>query len=85
MNAAAALLQPRYAGAAAGGDPVGDADAVVEPGEQSCRLHAEVAGSTLTLLPGQGHMIHYSAKARILRAVEAQMALTGRRLSWQSR
>ncbi len=79
-------VQPRYAALRL---PVailsGDADAVVEPGEQSCRLNAEVAGSTLTLLPGQGHMIHYSAKARILRAVEAQMALTGRRLSWQSR
>ncbi len=86
MNAAAALSQPHYAALRL---PVailsGDADAVVDPAEQSCRLHAEVAGSTLTLLPGQGHMIHYSAKARILRAITAQMALTGRRLSWQSR
>ncbi len=86
MNAAAALSQPHYAALRL---PVailsGDADAVVDPAEQSCRLHAEVAGSTLTLLPGQGHMIHYSAKARILRAITAQMALTGGRLSWQSR
>ncbi|PIK71758.1 alpha/beta hydrolase, partial [Methylobacterium frigidaeris] len=48
MNTAVALLQPRYAGLRL---PVailsGDADAVVEPAEQSCRLHAEVAGSTL--------------------------------------
>ncbi|KMO31803.1 alpha/beta fold hydrolase [Methylobacterium aquaticum] len=86
MNTAVALLQPRYAGLRL---PVailsGDTDAVVDPTEQSCRLHAEVAGSTLTLLPGQGHMIHYSAKARILRAVDAQMALTGRTLAWRSR
>lgn len=86
MNGAVALLQPRYASLRL---PVailsGDADAIVEAGEQSCRLHAEVAGSTLTLLPGQGHMIHYSAKARIVRAVDAQMALTGRTLAWRSR
>ncbi|TNC10495.1 alpha/beta hydrolase [Methylobacterium terricola] len=85
MNAAVALMQARYASLRL---PVailsGDADAVVDPTEQSCRLHREVAGSTLTLLPGQGHMIHYSAKARILRAVEAQMALTGRTLAWRS-
>ncbi|KMO15804.1 alpha/beta fold hydrolase [Methylobacterium platani] len=86
MNAAVALMQGRYAALRL---PVailsGDADAVVSPQEQSCRLHAAVAGSTLTLLPGQGHMIHYSAKARILRAIGAQMALTGRTLSWHSR
>ncbi|AWN48824.1 alpha/beta hydrolase [Methylobacterium terrae] len=86
MNAAVALMQSRYAALRL---PVailsGDADAVVDPAEQSCRLHAEVAGSTLTLLPGQGHMIHYAAKARIVRAVDAQMALTGRTLAWRSR
>ncbi|MGX7706166.1 alpha/beta fold hydrolase [Methylobacterium sp. Gmos1] len=86
MNTAVALMQPRYAALRL---PVailsGDADAVVDPAEQSCRLHAELAGSTLTLLPGQGHMIHYSSKARILRAVEAQMALNGRTLAWRSR
>lgn len=86
MNTAVALMQPRYAALRL---PVailsGDADAIVDPAEQSCRLHAELAGSTLTLLPGQGHMIHYFAKARILRAVDAQMALTGRTLAWRSR
>lgn len=86
MNTAVALMQARYPSLRL---PVailsGDADAIVDPTEQSCRLHQEVAGSTLTLLPGQGHMIHYSAKARILRAVEAQMALNGRTLAWRSR
>ncbi|AWN50805.1 alpha/beta hydrolase [Methylobacterium sp. 17Sr1-1] len=86
MNTAVALMQPRYTALRL---PVailsGDADAIVDPAEQSCRLHAELAGSTLTLLPGQGHMMHYFAKARILRAVEAQMALTGRTLAWRSR
>jgi hypothetical protein len=37
--------------------------AVVDPREQSCRLHDEVAGSTLTLLAGKGHMIHYGIEA----------------------
>ncbi|MFH6785628.1 MULTISPECIES: alpha/beta fold hydrolase [Methylobacterium] len=86
MNSAVALMQSRYASLRL---PVailsGDADAVVDPTEQSCRLHREVAGSTLTLLPGQGHMIHYAAKARIAKAIEAQMALTGRTLAWRSR
>jgi pimeloyl-ACP methyl ester carboxylesterase len=86
MNAAVALLQGHYPSLRL---PVailsGDADAVVDPREQSCRLHEEVAGSTLTLLPDQGHMIHYAANARIVRAVHAQMALTGRTLAWRSR
>jgi pimeloyl-ACP methyl ester carboxylesterase len=84
MTTAAALLQPHYPRLRL---PVailsGDADAVVDPREQSCRLHDEVAGSTLTLLAGKGHMIHYGAAARIARAVDGQMALTGRALRWQ--
>ncbi len=79
MTTAAALLRPHYPRLRL---PVailsGDADAVVDPREQSCRLHGEIAGSTLTLLPGKGHMIHYGAAARIARLVDGQMALTGR-------
>lgn len=83
MNAAAALLQPHYAKLRL---PVailtGDADAIVDPYEQSCRLHEELAGSTLTMLPGQGHMIHYSARAKIARAIDGHMALTSKSLKW---
>ncbi|WP_407526921.1 alpha/beta fold hydrolase [Methylobacterium oryzisoli] len=83
MNAAAALLRPHYRGLRV---PLailsGDADAIVDPAGQSCRLHEEVVGSTLTLLPGLGHMIHYAAKPQIVRAVDAVMATDGKRLKW---
>lgn len=83
MNAAVALLRPHYARLRL---PVailsGDEDAIVGPEEQSCRLHAEIAGSTLTLLPGQGHMIHYAARARIARAIDGIMDLSGPVMTW---
>jgi pimeloyl-ACP methyl ester carboxylesterase len=76
MNMAAALLQPSYSRLRV---PLaimtGDADAVVNGAEQSCRLHEEIAGSTLTILPGHGHMIHYAAKGQIGRAVDGFMGL----------
>src|SRR5215212_2908097 len=66
LNAAAALLQPYYSRLRV---PLaiitGDADAIVDARDHSCRLHQQVAGSTLTILPGQGHMIHYSARGQI--------------------
>lgn len=83
MNTAAALLRPHYRGLRV---PLailsGDADAIVDPAGQSCRLHEEVVGSTLTLLPGLGHMIHYAAKPQIVRAVDSIMATDGKRLKW---
>jgi pimeloyl-ACP methyl ester carboxylesterase len=79
MNMAAGLLQPSYSRLAV---PLaimtGDADAVVNGGEHSCRLHAEIAGSALTILPGQGHMIHYAGRAQIGRAVDGFMGLPRR-------
>ncbi|GJD53363.1 Haloalkane dehalogenase [Methylobacterium crusticola] len=83
MNAAAAQLRPCYGGLRV---PLailsGDADAIVNPAGQSCRLHEEVAGSTLTLLPGLGHMIHYAAKPQIVRAVDTVLAADGKSLRW---
>ena len=74
MNAAARLLQHAYVKLRI---PVailaGEADTVVETEEQSRRLHGDIAGSTLTLLPKLGHMIHYSAGGAIGRAVDALM------------
>src|SRR4051812_24089856 len=61
----------------------GDADAIVDPADQSCRLHEAVAGSRLTVLPGLGHMIHYSAKAQIGRAVDEVLASAGKSLKWR--
>ena len=47
----------------------GEADRYVSPG-QSRRLHSEVSGSRLVLIPGAGHMAHYAAGETILRALE---------------
>ncbi len=74
MNAAVTGLQRRYAGLTL---PVailsGDADAVVKASEQSVRLHTTIPGSTLRLLPGLGHMIHYGARLKVERAIDAAM------------
>src|SRR3954454_8621362 len=53
----------------------GDMDAIVDARDHPCRLHQQVAHSTLTLLPGLGHMIHYSARPQIGRAVDGLMGL----------
>jgi pimeloyl-ACP methyl ester carboxylesterase len=80
LNGAAALLQPHYSRLRV---PLaiitGDADAIVDAREHSCRLHQQVAGSTLTMLPGLGHMIHYSARGQIGRAVDGLMGLVSKR------
>jgi pimeloyl-ACP methyl ester carboxylesterase len=80
LNAAAALLQPYYSRLRV---PLaiitGDADAIVDARDHSCRLHQQVAGSTLTMLPGLGHMIHYSARGQIGRAVDGLMGLVSKR------
>ncbi len=79
LNAAAALLQPHYSRLQV---PLailtGDADAIVDARDHSCRLHQQVADSTLTILPGQGHMIHYSARGQIGRAVDSLMGLASK-------
>src|SRR5215213_7653660 len=76
LNTAAALLQPHYSGLRV---PVaiitGNMDAIVDARGHSCRLHQQVSESTLTILPGQGHMIHYSARPQIGRAVDGLMGL----------
>jgi pimeloyl-ACP methyl ester carboxylesterase len=48
----------------------GDGDAIVTPEHHSMRLHGELPASTLTVLPGLGHMIHYHAQDRIAEAVQ---------------
>ncbi|CAO4134633.1 alpha/beta fold hydrolase [Methylorubrum extorquens] len=71
MNAAVTGLQRRYAGLTL---PVsilaGDADAIVKAGEHSVPLHTTIPGSTLRLLPGLGHMIHYGARLKVERAID---------------
>jgi pimeloyl-ACP methyl ester carboxylesterase len=67
----------------------GDGDQIVTPGRQSARLHDEIPGSTLTLLPGLGHMIHYDAQDEIAGAVRqvlhrARGAASARRPAYSS-
>jgi pimeloyl-ACP methyl ester carboxylesterase len=54
----------------------GSADAIVDARDHSCRLHRQVPESTLAVVPGLGHMSHYSARGQIGRAVDVLMALT---------
>ncbi|HMO31281.1 alpha/beta hydrolase [Enterovirga sp.] len=79
MNSAAAWLHPHYRHLKV---PLvimaGDADRIVDTAAHSCRLHREAPESTLTVLPGKGHMIHYFAKSGIGRAVDGLMDPAGR-------
>lgn len=52
----------------------GDADGLVDAQAQSVRLHGVLPDSTLKVLPGLGHMIHYAARARVEGAVDELMA-----------
>nr|WP_232631822.1 alpha/beta hydrolase [Methylobacterium sp. Leaf118] len=74
MNTAAGLLQRHYPRLTL---PVailsGDADAMVDAASQSTRLHGTLPESSLKILPGLGHMIHYGARTKIERAVDAVM------------
>lgn len=74
MNAAAGWLQAGYHRLDL---PVaivtGSADKIVNPATQSMRLHRVLSGSTLKVLPGQGHMIHYGARATVERVIDAMM------------
>src|SRR5215213_8975779 len=76
LNAAAALLQPHYSRLRV---PLaiitGDMDAIVDARDHSGRLHQQAPESTLTILPGQGHMIQYSARGQIGRTVDGLMGL----------
>jgi pimeloyl-ACP methyl ester carboxylesterase len=49
----------------------GAEDRIVNPGLHSLRLHREVPGSGLRLVPGQGHMVHHGAAGVVTAAVEA--------------
>ena len=49
----------------------GDDDRVITGARQSMRLHRDIPHSTLRVLPGLGHMIHYFAQDEIAAAAEA--------------
>jgi len=45
-------------------------DKVIDAEAHSARLHREVAGSTLVVVPRAGHMVHHAAPGAIVAAVE---------------
>lgn len=49
----------------------GSADKVIDPVDNSTRLHSDVLHSTLKIAPGVGHMVHYTHPEDIARAVDA--------------
>jgi pimeloyl-ACP methyl ester carboxylesterase len=76
MVPAAARMRRRYAGMkvptviiAGGKDPV------VHPEPQSGRLHGEIAGSALLIMPGLGHMVHHLAPGEVMKAIECVAGL----------
>ena len=48
----------------------GQDDRLIDPNEQSVRLHQDVLHSKLTLLAGEGHMIQQTATASVMTAVQ---------------
>jgi pimeloyl-ACP methyl ester carboxylesterase len=48
----------------------GGADRVVDTKAQSVRLHRAIAGSTLHVLPGVGHMVHQSSPDAVMAAID---------------
>jgi len=51
----------------------GDADEIVSY-RQAHRLHGDVAGSHLDILPGGSHMVHHIAPERVVRAIDTVAA-----------
>jgi pimeloyl-ACP methyl ester carboxylesterase len=56
----------------------GDGDRIVDLGRQSARLHREVPGSELRVVPGTGHMIYHTAPEEVLLAIEHAAARVDR-------
>jgi pimeloyl-ACP methyl ester carboxylesterase len=55
----------------------GREDRYVSSQANSARLHREVPGSELVLVPGAGHMVHHVATAQVLRAILSEAAHVG--------
>jgi pimeloyl-ACP methyl ester carboxylesterase len=46
-------------------------DKVIDPRANAERLHREISDSTLAVVPGAGHMVHYAAPDKVVMAVDA--------------
>ncbi len=64
----------------------GEADPIVKPDEQSCRLNQEVRHSKLVMCAGSGHMLHHTNARRVLEEIDAlqPMLETGRQREAQA-
>ena len=75
MEAVVVALAPRYRELRV---PVaivaGNGDRLVDPARHSVRLHGELPGSSLVVVPGQGHMVHHGVPDLIADAVDAVAA-----------
>ena len=72
MIPSAATLQARYGELRLPvGIIAGAGDRFVDPNQQAARLHQDVLGSTLSIVQGEGHMVHHGAAALIAMAIEA--------------
>jgi len=49
-------------------------DRFISPGWNSVRLHHEIVGSELTLVPGAGHMVHHTVPEEVMTAIDAAAA-----------
>jgi pimeloyl-ACP methyl ester carboxylesterase len=54
----------------------GTGDRLIDPDAQARRLHREIAGSSLRMVPGAGHMVHQTHTAAVLSAIDEVSALT---------
>ena len=52
----------------------GEEDLIVDMEAHSARLHADVPQSTLVVVPGTGHMVHYAAADEIIAAIDGDSA-----------
>lgn len=55
----------------------GTGDRLIDPEAQAQRLHREIAGSSLRLVSGAGHMVHQTHTGAVLSAIEEVSALAG--------
>ena len=79
MVPAAAALQRHYGGFSCPSVVVtGDADCVVDPGDQSIRLAHELNNAQLRIVPGAGHMVHHAAPREVVEAINRVASGHGR-------
>ena len=48
----------------------GEDDRLIDIDRQSARLHADIVQSTFHRLPGSGHMVHQTATASVMSAID---------------